>query len=138
MIQFEIPGPVRGKGRPRFARIGGFVRTYTDEATASYESLVKLAAAPAVIDMIEGAAAVSITVYKTPPKSMSKAARERALAQLSRPTGKPDLDNIAKLVCDALNGIAWTDDSQVASLCVTKRWAERDYCEVKISTVEAW
>jgi len=31
-----------------------------------------------------------------------------------------DLDNAAKLVLDALNGIAWTDDSQVASLSVTR------------------
>lgn len=33
---------------------------------------------------------------------------------------KPDADNVAKLVLDALNGVAWVDDSQVMSLHVVK------------------
>ena len=42
MIKFTIPGEPRGKGRPRFSNRGGYVRTYTDEKTASYENLVKM------------------------------------------------------------------------------------------------
>jgi Holliday junction resolvase RusA-like endonuclease len=41
-----------------------------------------------------------------------------------RPIGRPDLDNLAKAVLDAGNGVAWRDDSQVTDLGVRKRWAE--------------
>ena len=40
------------------------------------------------------------------------------------PTLKPDADNIAKAVCDALNGIAYKDDKQITCLTVDKVWAE--------------
>jgi hypothetical protein len=39
------------------------------------------------------------------------------------PLRKPDWDNAAKLVCDALNGIAWRDDAHVADARVLKFWA---------------
>ena len=58
------------------------------------------------------------------PKSVSKRKREAMVAGHIRPTRKPDADNIAKVVCDALNGLAWHDDSQVVMLHVEKRFAE--------------
>ena len=39
---------------------------------------------------------------------------------ISYTTRKPDLDNIAKLVCDALNGVAFVDDKQVSSIRIEK------------------
>lgn len=41
---------------------------------------------------------------------------------------KPDLDNLAKSVLDALNGIVWRDDAQVASLSMSKQIAAGDEC----------
>ena len=40
------------------------------------------------------------------------------------PTVKPDTDNIAKSILDALNGIAYKDDKQVVTLSVKKRYDE--------------
>ena len=40
------------------------------------------------------------------------------------PLKKPDSDNIAKIVLDSLNKIAFYDDSQVADLRVIKKWTE--------------
>ena len=39
-----------------------------------------------------------------------------------RPTGRPDLSNLAKLVEDALTGTAWADDDQVVSIEAIKRY----------------
>lgn len=139
MIGFEVPGPVRGKGRPRFARVGAGVRTFTDAKTQSYEALVKQCAAIAHrAAALEGPVAVTIAVHQIPPASWSKTKRERALAQLFRPTGKPDLDNIAKAICDSLNGIIWKDDAQVTELHVSKHWSGREFAHVSIKPVEAW
>jgi Holliday junction resolvase RusA-like endonuclease len=52
----------------------------------------------------------------------------RKIAQIKSgelfPTSKPDLDNLAKIVLDALNGILWADDCQVVKLEITKEYGE--------------
>lgn len=40
------------------------------------------------------------------------------------PCKKPDLDNIAKIILDSLNGIAYKDDSQVVELNISKKYTE--------------
>ena len=40
------------------------------------------------------------------------------------PTKKPDADNIAKVICDALNGSAYHEDTQVVKLTVRKVYTE--------------
>ena len=51
-----------------------------------------------------------------------------------QPTLKPDTDNIAKIICDGLNGIAYKDDKQIVSLTVLKVWTDGiERVEVDIS-----
>ena len=125
MIAFEIPGPPIGKGRPRAFRMGNSIRLHTPEKTASYESMVKLAAYRAM----QGAAllafpvALSLVVLHPIPKSWSKRKQEAALAGTERPTIKPDADNVAKTIADACNGVVWVDDAQVVELSVSKRYS---------------
>ncbi len=125
MIAFEIPGPPIGKGRPRAFRMGNSVRMHTPEKTASYESLVKLAARQAMRDAAPAAfpVALSLIVLHPIPKSWSKRKQEAALAGTERPTTKPDADNVAKAIADACNGVVWVDDAQVVELSVSKRYS---------------
>ncbi len=51
---------------------------------------------------------------------------------MQSPTLKPDTDNIAKVVCDALNGVAYHDDKQITSLTVDKVWADDGIERVEI------
>lgn len=62
----------------------------------------------------EGAVSVKVDIYRRMPKNRPK----KVLRE--RDTYKPDADNIAKAVLDAMNGLAFVDDSQVVSLSVTK------------------
>ena len=64
---------------------------------------------------------MQISIYTEPPKSISKKKREELLK--GYPMKKPDLDNVAKIILDALNGIAWKDDTQVVGLRVNRMWA---------------
>jgi len=119
-LHFTIPGRVGGKGRPRFTVIGGRGRAYTPAKTASMESVVREIAARAMngAPLLEGPLALEISIFLSPPASWSK--RKRAEAVF--PTGKPDLDNIGKLIGDALNGVVWKDDAQLAELTIRRRF----------------
>jgi Holliday junction resolvase RusA-like endonuclease len=132
MIRIVIPGPPRGKGRPRF----GNGRTFTDPKTESYEREVKMAGKDAMAGRapLTGPLTVTIVADFAPPKSGTKAQVRGRLEGWIRPTGKPDADNIAKIM-DGLNGIVWVDDSQVVSLHVDKRYSVTPQAEF---TVEEW
>ena len=83
-----------------------------------------------MISDYEGEVQVNIKANFEPPKSTSKKKREELLG-----TGyakKSDVDNIAKIVLDSLNNIAYKDDKQVTKLKVTKSYAATDYIEVEI------
>ena len=56
------------------------------------------------------------------PASWSKKKKAAALLGIVRP-GKPDLDNVAKLASDALNHVAFVDDSLIAELRAEKRYS---------------
>lgn len=136
-IAFIIPGRPTGKGRPKFARRGAGVSTYTDAKTASYENKVALFAQQAFVGIPAHTGAVEMTViaYFKPPASASKVAVERMLRGDPRthPTVKPDFDNIVKAVLDGLNGIAFADDKQVTWVNGGKRYGLNDqvYVEIK-------
>ena len=132
-VAFVIPGTPVGKGRPKFARRGNFVSTYTPEKTASYENLVKVKAQEAMggIPLFEGAVAVGIHLFVTPPASWSQKKQREALAGGIFPTSKPDVDNVVKGIFDAMNEIVWKDDKQAVDVVVSKR-----YCSTARAVVE--
>ena len=135
VIAFEVPGPIRGKARPRVTRAG---ITYTPKETAQYENLVKLCfreAAAQEVELFEKPVRAQLEVYYEIPKSTTKSRRGAMMMDRLYPTKKPDADNIAKIVLDSLNGIAYKDDSQVVELMVNKFYSKRGqpYIFVRLS-----
>ena len=132
-----MPGDPHGKGRPKFARRGNFVQTYTDKKTTSYEELVKFYANIAMVDLdpLQGAVAVYIYIKLAVPKSYSKKRTEACLSGLERPTKKPDWDNVAKSICDAMNGIVYMDDTQIVDAHVTKVYAANAGVDVGVKEI---
>lgn len=124
-----VMGEPRGKGRPRFTRCG---KPYTDKKTRDYENEVRKAYKEARGPMFHGPVNVEIYAFHAVPKSWNKAARTIALANETAPMRKPDADNIAKIILDALNGLAWKDDTQVSRLTVVKLFSEDPRCEIFI------
>ncbi len=128
-LHFTVPGEPRGKGRPRFTRRGF---AYTDTATRDYETLIACRAAEAMpCAPVETPVSVRVDIYKGVPKSWSMAKRARALDGQEIP-GKPDLDNVAKAVLDALNGVTYADDAQVVRLVVQKQYSLEPRLEVTV------
>ena len=92
IVMFDVPGVPRGKGRPRFARRGSFVKTYTDSKTADYETKIKEAATRAMgsSEPLETPVRVYVYVTYTVPASYSKKRTEACLNGFERFTKKPD------------------------------------------------
>jgi len=134
-IKFVVPGKPMGKARPRVTRRGF---AYTPAPTVSYENLVKTCFAEVAEKskwkVTDEEIYISISAFFEIPKSASKKARSEMAQGLINPTKKPDWDNIGKIICDALNGIAYHDDSQIICAKVKKIYAENEpYTEVIIA-----
>ena len=119
MIQFTVPGKITGKARPRFTKYG---HVYTPKGTSDYEKLVKYSYLSTRGKRLEGAIRVTIAAVFEIPKSYTKHDKVQADMGILKPTKKPDVDNITKIVLDALNGVAYQDDKQVTEVEVIKRY----------------
>lgn len=137
-ITFTIPGEPQGKARARTVRAkSGISLSYTPEKTASYENLVKLYYQDSGGKFTECKQySVDIQAVFSIPKSSTKKFKELAMSGNVSPTKKPDCDNIAKIICDALNGIAWTDDSKITDLSVKKTYGPEPCVIISISGEE--
>lgn len=126
-------GKIQAKQRPRFN--GKFV--YTPQNTINYENWVKACYLEKYTNEkpLETALQVTIIAFYEIPQSISKKKRQQMLEDEIYPTIKPDTDNIAKIILDSLNGIAYKDDKQVIRLQVEKRYAEEPSVSVWISEV---
>lgn len=135
VMKFTVLGEPQGKGRPRFARTGQFVRTYTPDSTVAYENLVKLEYRRQCNDyMFEKGRQIDVRImaYYSIPKSTSKKKRAQMLANEIRPMKKPDMDNVVKVVLDSLNQIAYHDDVQVVDCQLRKFYGENPRVVVTI------
>ena len=132
IYEFEVPGKITGKGRPRVNSYTGIV--YTPTKTKDYESLIEqyfLLKYPR-FKQIEQRTKVSIIAYFDIPKSTKKSDIAGMLNNETSPTKKPDIDNIVKIVLDAMNKFAFKDDTQITKLEVEKKYGNEEKIVVKI------
>ena len=132
IYEFEVPGKVIGKGRPRLNSYTGVV--YTPTKTKDYESLVEqyfLLKYPR-FKTLEGRIKVSIIAYFSIPKATKKSDINEMLDNNISPTKKPDIDNIVKAVLDSMNKFAFKDENQITKLEVEKKYALEDKIYIKI------
>jgi len=117
-MKIFIPGEPIAQPRVKVSTRGGFARAYVDSKHPihAYKQAIRLAYVNAGGDVLEGPVSIRIVCRFGRPKSHSKKRRQQAEPK----TTKPDLDNIAKAILDALNEIAYDDDGQVYRLTVEK------------------
>lgn len=133
MIRFTVPGIPAGKGRPRISTRGGFARAFTPAKTVAYEGLIALAASDAMAGREPIAGPVMVVARAVFPIPASWSKRRKAEARWH--VGKPDGDNVLKALGDGLNGIAWKDDSQVASMRLEKVYGNVPGLHVEIEVL---
>ncbi len=134
MISFTIPGEPKSKLRHRTTKTGF---TYNPQQNVEYENWVKQCY---YIEhkqkMLTGQIKATVEAYFTIPKSTSKKKRKLMIEEKIRPTKKPDTDNIAKIVLDSLNTLAFDDDKQIVDLRVLKFYSEEPRVEVTLEPVQ--
>lgn len=137
VVNFRVDGEPVGKGRPRFSRQGGFVKTYTPAKTAKWETVVRECAVQAMgmSEPLDGPLALSVKVWKGIPASWSKKKQKDAELNEIRPIGKPDIDNYVKAIMDAGNGVLWKDDSQIVELHGIKAYSKYPCVEIFVAEV---
>lgn len=126
-----VEGKIHGKGRPRFASVNNKPVVYTDKTTKDYEKQIKETYVKQCGDFHTGIITVSIVAYFE-PSGAEKKRKDRV------PQRKPDADNIAKIVLDALNGIAFEDDKNVAYVDIKKEFVydgEPEHLEICVDSI---
>lgn len=135
-VTFYVEGKPRGKERARtfYDQRAGKMRSITPEQTKSYEDLIRWSYKAAGGEyMGEKLIKVDIIAFYPMPQSWSKKKKAAAISHEIRPKAKPDVDNCAKVVLDALNSVCYLDDSQVVDLSVKKFYTiESPFISVKI------
>jgi len=127
-MKIVIYGAPTPKGRPKVAMRGRFPTVYTPKETREAEDEFMAQALKSKPEApLEGPLSVSISFFKIKPKSMPK--------RIIHWTTKPDIDNLAKLVLDALDKVFFQDDSQIVELICSKQYDEVPRTEVIIRKV---
>jgi Holliday junction resolvase RusA-like endonuclease len=114
-VRFVVKGEPVAKPRPRVVTQEGRTHAYTPKHAKEWEETVQWFAAqhrPAT--PLDGPLAVALIFYLPRPKTVKR----------PRPSVRPDIDNYAKAVMDALNGVMWKDDGQIVKLHCEKRYGE--------------
>ena len=133
MIKLTIPGEPCAKQRPRTTKQG---HTYTPQKTVNYETLVReLYILQNFRQQLEGELVMTVRAYFTIPKSASKKKAADMVGGRIRPTKRPDWDNVGKIISDALNGLAYRDDSQIVRATVEKYYSDEPRVEVEIQEI---
>lgn len=122
-VVFEVKGKVKGKARPRVTHNG---HAYTPVSTRLYEKAIRDAFVAAGGQMFHGYVHVDFEAVTGIQASATKAQRKIRLQVEELSTTKPDIDNIEKSILDALNGVAYEDDSSVVSVRAIKGRYEQE------------
>lgn len=131
--EFFIQAIPQGQGRPRFARMGKFVKTYDPKQSRDHKADIRYQVMYATHTVMDGPLTMILEFFMPRPKSHynSKGLKTNApVWHISR----PDIDNLIKICLDALKGVLWKDDTQVCNILAQKKYAE--FTGIKITVKE--
>lgn len=113
--------------RPKTRIVNGWVQHYSPSKTKNYEKLIAemYRHRGKVYWEKDEPICISIHFSMPIPKSTPTGKRAKMVEGDIAHTKRPDVDNLTKSILDALNGVAWADDSQIVQLCVVKQYAEK-------------
>lgn len=136
-VTFQVPGKPQGKARARTVYNSHLKHSvsYTPDNDLLYENLIKTLYMQAADGFrFEKGTPVSLRIVARfePPKSASRKRQQQMLAGELPPLKKPDIDNIVKVVADALNGVAYHDDTQIIFTVAKKAYSAVEGLDITV------
>jgi Holliday junction resolvase RusA-like endonuclease len=124
-FKFVVPGDCVPWARAAGGKTG---HRFTPAKQARYMAALKLICQAAMkgAPPLEGPVSLEIMAHYAWPKKRQPGAWRGS---------RPDLDNIMKLVGDALNGVAWIDDAQIAAVVLRKLYSDLPGLNVKFEAL---
>jgi len=129
---FTVPGNPVPQPRPRVSTRGGHGRAYVPAKHPVHQFRARVAHAAQAAGLTETSSPVAVTIEATfgrPRSHYRKAGVKPSAPVLPR----PDCDNLAKSVLDALQEVMG-DDTKVSRLTVIKAWGVAGSTSVTIAT----
>ena len=136
-VAFTVPF-VKGWHRARARKVGRSIQYYSCSQDRTNKDAIRRAyecAAANVDGPTKAPAGTPVRVAIASDRDVLSAFRKRD-GDSHPDTQKPDADNVAKLVLDALNGVAWEDDQQVNDLHIVKNDRTRGKDASMLITIE--
>lgn len=130
-VRLTVYGEPVPKSRPRVTRN----HTYTPARTVNQEKKIAMAYKSVYRGFMFAKGVplrLEVDFYVGVAKSDSKKLKQKKMCGDIRPTKVPDLDNEQKLVQDALNQVAFYDDSQIVESVGRKFYSDNPRTEIKI------
>ena len=132
-ITFTIEGNPVPQPRARISTRGGFGRAYTpgDHPIHAYRAAVAAAARAAGAEPTDTVPITLIVdlVFARPKSHYRKSGLKPDAPKLPR----PDCSNVLKGIEDALNGVAWVDDTQIGKEIIEKSFGTEGRTTIRIS-----
>lgn len=135
MYRFTLSGNPIPQKRTRFTCKGGTPHAY--DPNKKELEMIRWQVRPfAPKEPIAGPVSLSMIFYMPIPKSVSKAARDQMRRRIMLPVTKPDVDNMAYLLTNALKGIVYVDDSQVVEQHIYKVYDDLPRTEIVVKAIQ--
>lgn len=133
MFIFDIEGIPVPQKQTRFSRKSGIVYN----PSSKDQDFIRWQIRPyAPANPLPGAVEMHLLFYLAIPKSTSGIKKKQMINGVILPTKKPDFDNLAYLVTNALKGIVYIDDSQVTDCIIRKRYSTRPRTIIKVIPID--
>jgi len=133
-LKLAIGGDAVPWGRPGATTRGGHARLYEKAGPREYKTACRWTALEAMKGrpLFDGPLQVTIDIYRMIPKSFSAKKRQLAIERRIFPITKPDAENYAKLLLDAMNKTVYVDDARVVALLARKFYAEKPRVDILV------
>jgi len=115
-----------GKARARTVQRGNKTWTYTPSQTVDAEAGIRLAVLDSNITLRHIPIKLEAIFYLNKPKSTKR----------EYPVVRPDLDNLTKLLTDALQHFLYEDDAQIVDCSLSKRYGSPPRITLRMEEVK--
>ena len=124
---FEIHDTPKPQKQTRFSR------GHCYDPSKHYKDMLQWQIRPyAPNEPLTGPVQVDITFLMPIPASVSASQRRQMISNNIHAIKRPDIDNLAYIITNAMKNVIYKDDSQVVDLCLHRRYAENPKTIVKV------